>query len=96
MKCKSANIKDCGVPVSAYTAETVFNTLHLTGSFPHSSDVYAGALGSGLQLLSPSILEVDSASVSVIGYKKPLLSLSLWTRVKFSPIDNVTVIMLWL
>jgi hypothetical protein len=47
--------------------------------------VYAGALGSGLQLLSPSVLEVDSTSVSVVGYDKPLLSLSLWTRVKFSP-----------
>ena len=95
VKCKSTDIKDCGVPVSAYTAETVFNTLHLTGSFPHSSDVYAGALGSGLQLLSPSILEVDSTSVSVVGYNKPLLSLSLWTRVKFSPTANITI-WLWL
>ena len=84
VKCKSADIKDCGMPVTAYTAETVFETLHLSGTFPCNSDVYAGALGSGLQLLSPNVLEIDSTSVSVIGYNKPLLSLSLWTRVTFS------------
>ena len=26
VKCKSVDIKDCGVPISAYTAETVFDT----------------------------------------------------------------------
>ena len=95
VKCKSADIKDCGAPVSTYTAETVFDTLHLTGSFPQNSDVYAGALGSGLQLLSPSVLEIDSTSVSIIGYNKPLLSLSLWTRVTFSLINNNNI-WLWL
>ena len=80
--------------VHAYTAETVFNTLHLTESFPRSN-VYAGALGNDLQLLSPSILEVESTSVSVVGYKEPLLSLSLWTKVKFLPTANI-MIWLWL
>ena len=95
VKCKSADIKDYGVPVSAYTAEAVFNTLHLTGIFSRNSDVYAGALGNGLQLLSPGILEVESTSVFIVGYKEPLLSLSLWTRVKILPIANITI-WLWL
>ena len=83
VKCKSGSIKDCGVPVSEYTAETIFDTLQLTGNFQVTSigDVYAGALGSGLQLLSPSVLNMNGTSVSVVGYSKPLLSLSLWTRI---------------
>ena len=39
VKCKWTDIKDCVVPVSACTAEMIFNTLHLTGSFPHSYNV---------------------------------------------------------
>ena len=78
----------CQIPVSEYIAETIFSTLHLTGNFPSSSDVYAGALGSGLRLLSPSMLEIDKISVSAVGYSKPLLSLSLWTRISVTIPDD--------
>ena len=45
-----------------------------SGTFPNDSDVYAGALGSGLKLLQPDLLKVSSNSLTIVGYDRPLLS----------------------
>ena len=46
VKCRMPNIQDCGLPVEGYSADTIFDSFQLSGTFPGNSDVYAGALGS--------------------------------------------------
>ena len=74
-------IHDCGLPVEGYSADAIFDSFQLSGTFPSNSDVYAGALGSGLSLLQPDSLRVSSNSLTISGYDRPLLSASLWARV---------------
>ena len=60
----------------------------ISGTFPNDSEVYAGALGSGLKLLQPDLLKVSSNSLTIIGYDRPLLSASLWAKTNLK--DSVT------
>ena len=80
VKCRTSNIQDCGSPIEGYSSNTLFNSLHISGTFPNDSEVYAGALGSGLKLLQPDLLKVSSNSLTIIGYDRPLLSASLWAK----------------
>lgn len=74
---------ECGKPVDGYSSNTTFDKVMLSGTFPNGSDVYATALGSELDLLNPSFvdLNVDTNTVTIAGYDRPLLATSLWTRV---------------
>ena len=71
----------CGKPEDGYEAETVFNRISLSGTFPAGSDVYATALGSQLVLLHPTLIEVGINSMSISGNSQPLLAINLWTRI---------------
>ena len=84
VKCRTPNLQDCGTPVDGYSAHSIFNSFHLSGTFANNSDVYAGALGSGLELLHPDTLKVGTSSLTISDYDKPLLSASLWARAYFN------------
>ena len=81
VRCNT-DLASCGNPVKGYGADTVFDTLKLSGTFPSTSTVYATAFQSGLKLLSPSQMDVGSNNVAISGNNQPLLSASLWARVK--------------
>ena len=80
VKCNASG-KKCGEPVRGYSTETVFRKVHLSGSFPGGSEVYASALGSGLELLSPMELSITDNSLSINNHTKPLLCANLWARI---------------
>ena len=84
MKCRR-EIEDYPCQKPTYTTSTVFQELHLSGTFPKGSNLYATALGNELMLLPPQsfILRAEESSLS-IEYKEPLLSAGLWTRVNES------------
>lgn len=88
VKCRTPNIQDCGSPVEGYSTNTMFNSFHLSGTFAANSDVYAGALGSGLELLHPDTLRARKNSLTISNYDKPLLSASLWARIYFSNTES--------
>ena len=98
VRCNT-NLSSCGNPVKGYSADTVFDTLKLSGTFPSSSVVYATAFQSGLKLLSPSEVNVVSNNMAISDTNQPLLSASLWARVnpssdshsKIGTIAGVTV-----
>ena len=89
VKCASGDPTTCGSPVKGYTAETVFEKIELSGSFPDESLVFPVVLSSELQLVSPDSVELRDKGVIIEALGKPLLSVSLWARVQ--PKDHITV-----
>ena len=81
VRCNEANVTTCGNLVDGYTAETVFETLNLSGTFPTTSTVYSTAFQSGLKLLHPSGMNIGLNSMVISDNTQPLLSASLWARV---------------
>ena len=83
---KCSTLEKCGEPAGyyRYQSNTAFGEIQLTGSFPPtvtSDDVYVSVLGSNLQLLEPSLVKTEDFSLSISGYKQPILAASLWSRV---------------
>lgn len=81
VKCPTR--EKCGKPADYYQSNTVFGEVQLTASFPPtmtSDDVYVNVLGSSLELLEPSLVQTGDFSLSISGYKKPILAANLWTR----------------
>lgn len=81
VRCATTDATSCGNPVDGHTANTVFETLKLDGTFPATSTVYATAFQSGLKLLSASDISVGLNNLAISDSTQPLLSASLWARV---------------
>ena len=79
VKCSLSD--KCGEPEDGYEAQTVFDRVLLSGTFPDGSDVYATALGSQLSLLNLTQVDLGTNSVTITDNDQPLLAASLWTRV---------------
>ncbi len=91
--CKTTNLTSCGNAVDGHTADTVFEKLELSGTFPATSTVYATAFQSGLKLLNSSGISVGDNNLVISDKTRPLLSASLWARVNPSePKGNLAMI----
>ncbi len=91
VRCNTANLNSCGIPVDRHTTDTVFEKLKLSGTFPATSTVYATAFQSGLKLLNSSGLSVGDNNLVIFDNTQPLLSASLWARVNPSEPENSKV-----
>ena len=82
VQCATAALDSCGEPVPNYHAEMVFERIQLSGDFPEGSGpLFSAVLLDGLELVSPSYVELGERSLVVEGVSDPLLSASLWSRV---------------
>ena len=82
VKCASSELDTCGSPVDGYVAQTVFETIKLSGSFPDGSVVFPVLLLNELELVSPADVVLGERDVTMDGTRKPLLSANLWGRVQ--------------
>ena len=82
VKCASSELSTCGAPVKGYTAQTVFDGIKLSGSFPDGSVVMPEVQLSGLELANPSDVTLTANGLIVGGVSKPLLSANLWSRIQ--------------
>ena len=83
MQCATAALDSCGAPVPDYHAEMVFKRIELSGDFAEGSGpTFPAVLLDGLELVSPSYVELGERSLAVEGVSDPLLSASLWSRVE--------------
>ena len=82
VKCASSEPSTCGAPVKGYTAQTVFDGIKLSGSFPDGSVVMPEVQLSGLELASPSDVTLAANGLMMGGVSKPLLSANLWSRIQ--------------
>ena len=87
VKCPSSDNNTCGSPVDGYIAETTFESIKLSGSFPEGSVVFPVLLLNKLELVNPDDVVLGEREVTMDGIGKPLLSANLWARVQLSS-DN--------
>lgn len=73
VKC---NETSCGDPVQQ--AYSVFQFIHLTGSFPENTTVYPFTLGNHFSLLDPQDIHFETNSLTLNGLDEPILAVSLW------------------
>ena len=73
VKC---NESSCGDPVQQ--AYSVFQSIHLTGSFPENTTVYPFTLGNHFSLLDPQDIHFETNSLTLNGLDEPILAVSLW------------------
>ena len=92
VRCSTTDLATCGNPVDGHRADTVFETLKLSGTFPTTSTVYSTAFQSGLMLLHHSGMNVGLNNMVISNNTQPLLSASLWARVNPSVSPKVAVI----
>ena len=84
LKCASSDLDTCGEPVKGYSAETMFERIELSGSFPGSSVVFPVVQLNELELVSPSDVMLGESGLVMEGVGEPLLSANLWGRVQLS------------
>ena len=82
VKCASSELSTCGAPVKGYTAQTVFDGIKLSGSFPDGSVVMPEVQLSGLELANPFDVTLAANGLMMGGVRKPLLSANLWSRIQ--------------
>ena len=82
VKCPSAGLENCGSPVTGYVAETVFEEVELSGSFPDGSTVFPVIQLSNLELVNTANVMLEERGMVIRGLTTPLLSASLWGRVQ--------------
>lgn len=81
-KCPTSSVESCGQPVDKHETSTVFKQVRVSGSFSKGSEVLVNLLGSGLQLVDPSLVQQrGEGDFAVKGLSLPLLSFSLWSGV---------------
>lgn len=73
VKC---NESSCGDPVQQ--AYSVFQSIHLIGSFPENTTVYPFTLGNHFSLLDPQDIHFETNSLTLNGLDEPILAVSLW------------------
>ena len=82
VKCASSDLNTCGSPVDGYVAQTIFESIKLSGSFPEGSVVFPVLLLNELKLVSPADVVLGEREVTMDGMGKPLLSANIWARVQ--------------
>ena len=80
-KCASNMLNDCGNEVEGFTASTVFKMIKMVGTFANPRNVMTVAFGNHLKLYTKSELITSGTSVYIANSSRPLLAVSMYSRV---------------